>query len=122
MALDDGGNDDVRGEGLDLLETDWQDVPERQRSMRAVFDYSWNLLTERERDVFQALSVFRGGFTREAARQITGASLRELMALSDVERTDMGERGRQLVRERFAWDVVTPKYVEMYEDAVKRQN
>lgn len=43
--------------------------------------------------------------------------LRELMALSDVERTDMGERGRQLVRERFAWDVVIPRYVEMYEAA-----
>ncbi|MCB9853621.1 MAG: glycosyltransferase [Phycisphaerales bacterium] len=48
--------------------------------------------------------------------------LRELMAMSDVERTDMGERGRQLVRERFAWDVVIPRYVEMYEAAVKCQN
>ena len=30
----------------------------RQRSMRAVFDYSWRLLDERERDIFQGLSVF----------------------------------------------------------------
>jgi predicted ATPase len=66
---------------LDFLETDLRDVPERQRSMRAVFDHSWSLLTEREREVFQGLSVFRGGFTRQAAQQVTGASLRELMAL-----------------------------------------
>ena len=37
------------------------DVPERQRSMRAVFDHSWNLLSERQQAVLAALSVFRGG-------------------------------------------------------------
>ncbi len=66
---------------LDFLETDLRDLPGRQRSMRAVFDHSWNLLTERERAVCQGLSVFRGGFTRQAAQQVTGASLHELMAL-----------------------------------------
>jgi tetratricopeptide (TPR) repeat protein len=69
------------GAGLDLLETDWREVPERQRSMRAVFDHSWRLLSEREKEVMQALSVFRGGCTRDAAQQIGGASLRELRAL-----------------------------------------
>ncbi len=69
------------GQSLDFLETDWRDAPERQRSIRAAFDHSWHLLTAREREVFQGLSVFRGGFTRQAARQVTGASLRELMAL-----------------------------------------
>ena len=69
------------GQGLDFLETDLHDVPERQRSMRAVFDHSWRLLTEREREVFQGLSVFRGSFTHQAAGQVTGASLRELRAL-----------------------------------------
>ncbi|MBE9508877.1 MAG: protein kinase, partial [Chloroflexi bacterium] len=68
-------------QGLDFLETDLRDVPERQRSVRAVLDHSWNVLTEREREVFQALSVFRGGFSRQAAQQVTGATLRELMAL-----------------------------------------
>jgi predicted ATPase len=38
---------------LDFLEIDLRDVPERQRSMRAAFDHSWNLLSERERGVFQ---------------------------------------------------------------------
>ncbi len=71
------------GQSLDFLEADLRDVPERQRSMRAVFDHSWHLLTEREREVFQGLSVFCGGFTRQAAQRVTGASLRELMALVD---------------------------------------
>jgi predicted ATPase len=65
---------------LDFLELGWRAVPERQRSLRAVFDHSWTLLTDREREAFQALSVFRGGFTREAAEQI-GASLRDLRGL-----------------------------------------
>ncbi|MGD9028366.1 MAG: BTAD domain-containing putative transcriptional regulator, partial [Anaerolineae bacterium] len=66
--------------GLDFLETGWRAVPERQRSLRAVFDHSWSLLTDREREAFQALSVFRGGFTRQAAEAV-GASLRDLKGL-----------------------------------------
>jgi len=66
----------------DFLETSLRDVPERQRSMRAVFEYSWNLLNEREREIFSSLAVFCCNFTRDAAQQITGATLRELMALT----------------------------------------
>jgi predicted ATPase len=69
------------GKGLDFLESDLHDVPARQRSVRAVFDHSWHLLPERERKVFQALSVFRGGFTRHAAKQVVGGSLRGLRSL-----------------------------------------
>ncbi|MEJ2560466.1 MAG: protein kinase [Anaerolineae bacterium] len=68
-------------QSLDFLETNLRDVPPRQRSMRVVFDHSWNLLTEREREVFAGLSVFRGGFTRDAAQKVSDASLRDLMAL-----------------------------------------
>jgi predicted ATPase/DNA-binding SARP family transcriptional activator len=81
------------GRSLDFLETDRRDVPQRQRSIRAAVDYSWNLLTARERTVMQALSVFRGGSTREAAQAVTGASLRELMSLvgkSQLHRTPTG--------------------------------
>jgi predicted ATPase/DNA-binding SARP family transcriptional activator len=82
--------------GLDFLETDLRDVPERQRSMRAVFDHSWKLLTEREKEVFQGLSVFRGGFTCDAAQKATDASLRDLMVLvhkSLLHRTARGRYG-----------------------------
>jgi len=69
------------GQSFDFLETDLRDVPERQRSMRAIFDHSWRLLTEREQKVFQALSVFRGGFTHQAAdsdhvRQVVGCQFK----------------------------------------------
>jgi predicted ATPase/DNA-binding SARP family transcriptional activator len=68
---------------LDFLETGLRDVPSRQRSIRAAFDHSWRLLGEHERTIFRALSVFHGGFTREAARAVAGASLPDLMSLVD---------------------------------------
>jgi hypothetical protein len=77
---------------LDFLEAEWHDVPERQRSMRAVFDYSWRLLSERERQVLAQLSVFRGGFTYPAAQQVAivegaTATLRDLMDWSTLHVT-----------------------------------
>ncbi|MBC8171001.1 MAG: protein kinase [Anaerolineae bacterium] len=66
---------------LDFLETEMRDVPDRHRSIRAVFDYSWNLMTESERDSFMKLSVFHGGFTRQGAQEVTGTSLRSLTSL-----------------------------------------
>lgn len=66
---------------LDFLETEMGDVPDRQRSVRAVFEYSWNLLSVDERNIFAALSVFRSGFTREAAAAVADASLRNLATL-----------------------------------------
>jgi predicted ATPase/DNA-binding SARP family transcriptional activator len=68
---------------LDFLETDWPDVPSRHRSMRAVFRGSWRRLSAEEQDVLAQLSIFRGGFTRDAAQKVTGASLRTLAGLAD---------------------------------------
>ena len=68
---------------LDVLATTLRDVPPRHRSMRAVFDHSWNLLSELERTLFSRLAVFRGGCTAEAAEQIAGAAIWGLMALVD---------------------------------------
>jgi predicted ATPase len=66
---------------LNFLASSMRDVPERHRSLRAVFDHSWKLLSKAERHVLPRLSVFRGGFTREAAEQAAGASLPLLLAL-----------------------------------------
>lgn len=57
---------------LTFLRTSLRDYPERHRDIRAVFDSSWNMLTEPERQLFRRLSVFRGGFTRAAAEAIGG--------------------------------------------------
>ena len=66
---------------IDFLTTTVRDVPQRHRSLRAVFDHSWNLLSPEERLAMQRISLFRGGFTREAAEQEAGASLPILSAL-----------------------------------------
>lgn len=66
---------------LDFLETELHDIPARQHSIRAVFEGSWAKLDPAERELFQWLSVFRGGFTREAAEKVAGASLRSLARL-----------------------------------------
>lgn len=68
---------------LDFLETNKVDVPQRHRSIKTVFNHSWQLLTEKERDLLMKLSVFQGGFTREAAVTATGVSLLLLSSLVD---------------------------------------
>ena len=82
---------------LDFLETDIRDMPERHRSIRAVFDYSWNLMTEAERETFMKLSVFRGGFGRAAAQKVTGASLRALTGLVNKSLLSRSSDGRYTV-------------------------
>ncbi len=68
---------------LDFLTTAARDVPERHRSLRSVFDHSWSLISVEERRVLMRLSVFRAGFTREAAEKVTGATLPVLSSLAD---------------------------------------
>jgi predicted ATPase/DNA-binding SARP family transcriptional activator len=55
---------------LNFLTTPLRNVPERHRSLRAAFDYSWNLLTDEERQAFRQVAVFRGGFRREAVEAV----------------------------------------------------
>jgi predicted ATPase/DNA-binding NarL/FixJ family response regulator len=60
---------------LDFLATDWRNIPNRQRNVRAVFDHALSLLSPTEQEVFKRMSVFRGGFHRRAAEAVAGASL-----------------------------------------------
>ncbi len=66
-----------------FLQSPLQDVPERHRSLEAVFNHSWALLSPEERQVFRRLSVFRGGVQREASRQVAGATPQILTGLVD---------------------------------------
>ena len=79
---------------IDLLESPARDVRERRRSVRAVFDHSWALLQARERDVLRGLSVFRGGFRRQAAAEIAAATLPVLASLVDKSLLRMNPEGR----------------------------
>jgi predicted ATPase/DNA-binding SARP family transcriptional activator len=87
------------GQSLDFLQEDTSDAPLRQRSMRATFDHSWRLLTERERELFRGLSVFAGGFSHPAAQQVVGATLRELRDLVGKSMLACGPTGRYEVHE-----------------------
>src|SRR5579859_3548165 len=90
---------DEIGQTLDFLETAMRDMPVRHRSIRAVFDTSWNRLSDSERAVFMKLSVFRGGFTREAAQIVTGAPLRTLAALINKSMLRRDPTGRYDIHE-----------------------
>jgi predicted ATPase/predicted amidohydrolase/Tfp pilus assembly protein PilF len=80
--------------GLDFLTTSMRDVPERHRSIRAVFEHSWDLLSEQERQALMKLSVFRGGFSRRSAEAVAGVPLITLSLLIDksLVRLDASER------------------------------
>jgi len=66
---------------VDVLSTSARDVAMRHRSMRAVFDHSWVLLSSEEQRVLRRLAIFQGGFGRDAAEQVSGASLTQLSGL-----------------------------------------
>ncbi|MCI0475685.1 MAG: tetratricopeptide repeat protein [Anaerolineales bacterium] len=85
--------------GLDFLATSQRDVPARHRSMRAVFEHSWQLLTEEERAVFKRLSVFRRGFRRDAAEQVASANLALLASLVDKSLLQRNPAGRYEMHE-----------------------
>jgi predicted ATPase/DNA-binding SARP family transcriptional activator len=95
--------------GLDFLRASARDIPTRHHSLRAVFDHSWHLLSEDERRVLRRLSVFRGGFQREAAEHVAGAPLsllsslvaKSLLRRTEAGRYDLHEVVRQYAREQL---------------------
>jgi predicted ATPase/DNA-binding SARP family transcriptional activator len=83
--------------GLDALTSSLHDLPARHRSIRAVIESSWQMLPADEQRLFSKLSIFRGGFTREAAQQVANATLSQLMSLVDRSflRLDADQRFRR---------------------------
>ncbi len=100
-------------QGLDSLASTRRDVPERQRSLRAVFDSSWARLTPAEQQMLATLTVFRGGFSQEAASWLAnaaptlraGAGVATLLDKSLVQRSEerfhLHEMVRQFAGERL---------------------
>ncbi|CAM3739431.1 BTAD domain-containing putative transcriptional regulator [Kibdelosporangium persicum] len=68
-----------------LLRGGARDSPERHRALRAVIDWSWNLLDPPAQAAMRALSIFVGGFTADAAAHLlgTGDVLDVLTQLTD---------------------------------------
>jgi predicted ATPase/DNA-binding CsgD family transcriptional regulator len=84
---------------LGFLATSVRNVPERHRSMYAVFDQTWRMLSEEERQVFQRLAVFRGGFRRRAAEAVAGATLPVLSTLVNKSLLRWEPNGRYQIHE-----------------------
>ncbi|HZJ10515.1 MAG TPA: BTAD domain-containing putative transcriptional regulator [Trueperaceae bacterium] len=99
---------------LGLLTDDVQAGPERHRSIRAAFEHSWSLLSEREQEVVRRLAPFKGGFRREGAAAVAGATIPVLAALVDKSLLSVDETGRyhrhplmqQFASEKLALDLV----------------
>ncbi len=89
--------EEVAGEiqaSMDFLTASFRDIPERHRSLRAVFDHSWELLSEEEKRAFRRLSVFHGGFGRKAAAEVADVPLPLLAALVDKSLLNRRQGGR----------------------------
>jgi predicted ATPase len=66
---------------LDFLATSATRIPERHRSIRAVLDTTWDLLSAEEQDALRRLSIFNGSFHPQAAEEVAGVSLSALSRL-----------------------------------------
>lgn len=129
---------------LDLLSSQMRDRPERHRSLRAVFEYSWQLLTAEEKTALQVLSVFQGNFRREAAFAVLRApdaptSALEVLALltalvdkSMLQRRTNGAYTMQALLHQYALEKlhadptlesqVRQRHCAYYADFVQRQH
>ena len=68
---------------IDFLSTTAPDIDPRHRSLRAVFDHSWELLSDEERRILRRLSIFKASFTTPAAQEICNATQLILAIFSD---------------------------------------
>ncbi len=84
---------------VDILATSMRGVPEAHRSLRAVFAHSWGLLTEVQQVGFRSLSLFRGGFTREAAMAVANVDLLHLSDFVNKSLLRRTEQGRYEIHE-----------------------
>ena len=111
---------------LDFLTTPLRNIPERHRSLRTVFEQSWQLLSEEEKSVLMRLSVFRGGFDLNAAEHVASASLNILANLADKSLIRLHANGRydlhELLRQYAAdklhdmgeMDTITQRHVDYF--------
>ena len=85
--------------GVSFLQSRQQSFSDKHRSMQVVFEYSWQLLSDREKAVLRRLTVFRGGFSREAAAEVAGAELNTLADLVDQSLVERISSNRYRIHE-----------------------
>jgi predicted ATPase/DNA-binding SARP family transcriptional activator len=107
--------------GTELLETTAPDVAPRHRSIRSVIDWSWELLSDSERQALRRLSVLRGGFDLDAAAAVAGAGLPLLAGLVDHSLVEVGEDGRYGMHELLRQDAGRRLAADPAEEAEARR-
>jgi predicted ATPase/Flp pilus assembly protein TadD len=96
-------------QGLDFLTNPYRDAPARQRSIRAIFTSTWEQLSPEQQSVLAAMSVFRTGFTVQAAVFVAEASVLDLAILveksllrrAEERRYDLHELVSQFAAEKL---------------------
>lgn len=84
---------------IEFLTATAHNLPARHRSIAAVFNHSWQLLSPPEQSAFARLSLFRGGCTREAAQRVASATLPILSMLVDKSLLRRTSQGRFVIHE-----------------------
>jgi non-specific serine/threonine protein kinase len=87
---------------LDLLTGGARDLPERQQTLRAAIDWSYNLLEPREQATLARLGVFLGGCALESAEAVCGAP--EGMGFGEVLDSIASLVDKSLVRQNDGLD------------------
>ena len=90
---------------LPLLIGGARDLPERQRTLRATIEWSYDLLAPEEQRLFSRLAVFHGGCTLETAEEVADADLDILHSLVDkslLRHTEERFWGLETIREYAA--------------------
>lgn len=86
---------------LDFLSTRHRDIPIRHRSLRAVFDYSWALLSSAGRQALAQASIFRGGFDQEGSAAVMGSCAAQVDYLVDHSLLQQVENDRYTIHEQL---------------------
>jgi len=84
------------GRRLQLLTGGARDLPERQQTLRATIDWSYELLEPTEQRLLARLAVFANGCTLEAAEEVCEASLDDLASLVDKSLLGRDDDGDEL--------------------------
>ena len=79
---------------LPLLTGGARNAPERQRTLRATIEWSYDLLGDGEQRLFGRLAIFAGSFALEAAERVCGAQLETLESLIEKSLVRATSEGR----------------------------